>query len=81
MSAMADYTRRLHVLLSDEQFDFLNDLAHRHRRSVGELVREAIDHTYRPVTDTAPLLAVRTLRDHLRCNLSYDQIMANDSKN
>ncbi|MCB1308120.1 MAG: hypothetical protein KDK30_08075 [Leptospiraceae bacterium] len=80
MSAMADYTRRLHVLLSDEQFDFLNDLAQRHRRSVGELVREAIDHTYRPVTDTAPLLAVQTLRDHPRCRLSYNQIMIGDGK-
>lgn len=81
MSAMADYTRRLHVLLSEEQFDFLNDLAHRHRRSVGELVREAIDHTYRPVTDTAPLLALRTLRDYPRCKLSLRQIMTNEDKN
>lgn len=56
-----EYNRRLQVLLTEDQFAFLNDLARRNRRSVGELVRHAIEHTYRPSVSTGPLRALSTI--------------------
>lgn len=40
--------RRTHVILTDRQHAFLGDEANRTGLSMGELVRRAIDATYRP---------------------------------
>jgi hypothetical protein len=40
--------RRFHIILSDRQLAFLADEAQRTGLSMGELVRRAVDTTYRP---------------------------------
>lgn len=58
---MADLTRRIHILLSDEQYDFLRDLSEREGRPVGDLVRTAFESVYRPSTPIVPLRALEVL--------------------
>ncbi len=60
---MADLTRRIHILLSDEQYEFLRDLSEREGRPVGDLVRTAFESAYRPSTPIVPLRAVEVLND------------------
>src|SRR5688572_22146187 len=60
---MADLTRRIHILLSDEQFEFLRDLSEREGRPVGDLVRSAFESVYRPSTPIVPLRALEVLND------------------
>lgn len=59
---MADYTRRLQVLLTEEQFQFLKDLSRQKRRSVGDLIRDSVDRAYRPSSSLAHLRVVGELR-------------------
>jgi hypothetical protein len=40
--------RRFHLILSDRQLAFLSDESERTGLSMGELVRRAVDTTYRP---------------------------------
>ncbi len=59
---MAEYTRRLQILLSEEQHDFLQQLSERRRTSVGELVRRAVEEVYRPASSLSELQAIDRLR-------------------
>lgn len=44
-------SHRLHVLLDDEQFAILSERSAAQGRSVGALIREAVDLVWRPSTD------------------------------
>ena len=59
---MADYTRRLQILLTEEQFQFLKELSHQKRRSVGDLIRDSVDQAYRPSSSLAHLRVIGELR-------------------
>ncbi len=41
-------SRRFHVILSDGQYELLDELANRMRISIGELIRTVIDRELRP---------------------------------
>jgi hypothetical protein len=41
-------SRRTQITLTDEQYEFLHGEAARSGLSVAELMRRAVDHTYRP---------------------------------
>jgi hypothetical protein len=41
-------SRRLHIIISDEQYDLLNEAAHRTRVSMAEQVRTLLDRELRP---------------------------------
>jgi len=45
---MADLTKRLQLLLSEEEYAFLKALAFEKKRSVAQLIRDAVVSTYRP---------------------------------
>ncbi|MEQ9363978.1 MAG: hypothetical protein RIF32_07040 [Leptospirales bacterium] len=70
---MAEYTKRVQILLTDEQHDFLTELAEGRRRSVGDLVRTAFEEVYRP---TASLREIRVL-EHLRGQVYIEETPAN----
>ncbi len=61
---MAELTRRLQILLSQEQFDFLKDLSARRDTSVGDLIRYAVDRTYRPSSSLVKLQVLHELRQN-----------------
>lgn len=58
---MAEYTRRVQILLTDEQHEFLQELSRTRRRSVGELLRIAFEEVYRPVQSIRELQALHDL--------------------
>ena len=72
---MADYTRRLQVLLTDEQYDFLHQLAADRRQSVGELVRTAFEETYRPSQSIRELQVLQSLGERTYIEESPQQIL------
>jgi hypothetical protein len=41
-------SRRLHIMVTDGQYDLLNELANEMRTSVSELIRTVIDRQLRP---------------------------------
>jgi hypothetical protein len=45
---MCNVTRRMHVIVTERQHRFLRDESERTGLSMGELVRRAVDSTYRP---------------------------------
>ncbi len=45
---MQELNRRLQVLLSEEQFNFIKDIARQRGQSMGDIVRNAVDRVYRP---------------------------------
>ncbi len=58
---MPSYTRRLHILVSEEQFHLLESLAEKNRTSLAELVRHAIETTFQPASSTKQLQALKKL--------------------
>jgi len=50
LETMPDYVKRLQVLLTEEQFHFIHELAKKRRSSAGELMRHAMEEYYRPKT-------------------------------
>lgn len=58
---MPAYTRRLHILISEEQFDLLELLSQRQGCSVAELVRQAIDNALQPRSSIQELQALKKL--------------------
>ncbi len=60
---MADLTRRLQVLLTGEQFDFLKETSRSKKKPVGDLVRQAIERAYRPSSSTALIPVLEELKD------------------
>ncbi len=46
-------SRRLHITLTDEQYDYLNHASERTSLSVAELIRRAIDEKYPASSGTA----------------------------
>jgi predicted DNA-binding protein len=59
---MAELNRRLQLLLSDEQFDFLKNLSDQSGQSVSELIRRAVEETFRPASNVRALGGLRKLR-------------------
>ncbi|MCR9144491.1 MAG: hypothetical protein NXI24_19795 [bacterium] len=72
---MADYTRRVQILLTEEQHDFLTGLAESRRRSVGDLVRTAFEEVYRPSASIRELQALERLGQHTYIEESPRQII------
>ncbi len=58
---MAKLTKRVQVLLDPFQYQRLEEIARQRERSVGALIREAIDQTYLQGAVDDRLAAVRTL--------------------
>lgn len=58
---MADYTKRLQILLSEEQYAFIKETAKSRRISVGELIRNAVEEIYRPRISLRELQALSSL--------------------
>ena len=61
---MAEYNKRLQILLTEEQHDFLHSMAASTGQSVGELVRAACEQVYRPHSSVRELQALQFLKDH-----------------
>lgn len=72
-SIVADYTRRLQILLTEGQHEFLNELAERRGQSVADLVRSAVQAAYAP---QASLTELRVL-DQLRAAAFLDESALN----
>lgn len=45
---MADLNQRLQILLTEEQMNFVKNLSRETGKSTGELIRTALDQTFRP---------------------------------
>jgi predicted transcriptional regulator len=58
---MARLTKRVQVLLDPFQYQRLDEIARQHNRSVGALIREAIDRVYLQTDMAERLGAVRAL--------------------
>jgi len=58
---MATLTKRVQVLLDPFQYQRLDELARQRNRSMGALIREAIDHVYLQSAVEERLGAVRAL--------------------
>jgi hypothetical protein len=61
---MAELTKRLQILLTEEEFQYLKNLSHEKRRSVGDLVRSAVARTYRPSTSVSQLWALKDIQEN-----------------
>lgn len=59
---MADLNKRIHILLKNEQLEFLKRISARERKPVGELVREALELVYHPRSDIRSRLSLKRLR-------------------
>ena len=59
---MAELNRRMQLLLSEEQFDFYKALSEKRGQPVSELIRRAMDETFRPATNVSSLQALRKIR-------------------
>lgn len=73
---MAEYTRRVPILLTDEQYDFLQNLSERRRRSVADLVRTAFEEVYRPAQSIRELQSLRHLQQHTYIEETAAEIVA-----
>lgn len=60
---MAELNRRLQLLLSDEQFEFLKQLSEQSGQSVSELIRRAVEETFRPASNVRALGTLRKMRE------------------
>lgn len=63
LSFVADYTRRLQILLTEGQHEFLAQLAERRGQSVADLVRSAVQAAYAPQASLAELRVLDQLRE------------------
>lgn len=45
---MAKMSRRLQILLSEDHREFLEELSEKERRPIAEIIRSALENTYRP---------------------------------
>ncbi len=61
-SIVADYTRRLQILLTEGQHEFLTQLAERRGQSVADLVRSAVQAAYAPQASLTELRIIEQLR-------------------
>lgn len=78
---MADYTKRMQILLSEEQNSFLRDLAERRGQSVGDLVRNAVDYAYRPAVHLNRARILEKLAERVYINnISMDDIVDRNSR-
>jgi len=59
---MAEYTRRLQLLLKEEQLNTLKEIAGRRNISTAELIRETVEEVYRPRSEIQALNALSSLR-------------------
>ena len=73
---MAELTRRLQLLLDPDQMEHLQAIAKQRRKSVAELIREAVDRAYRPRSNLQALRVLDELRD--RHWISADAIHARE---
>ncbi len=62
-SIVADYTRRLQILLTEGQHEFLTQLAERRGQSVADLVRSAVQAAYAPQASLTELRVLDQLRE------------------
>jgi len=60
---MAGRMRRTQVLLPEEEYERLKEVAHEQRRSIGSLVREAVAKQFPRGSREARLAAVRQLAE------------------
>ena len=58
---MADLTRRVHILLKEDQWEYLKNLSELRQKPVGELMREAVESAYRPRSDARARFALKNL--------------------
>ncbi|MDH5655475.1 MAG: hypothetical protein OEZ34_06175 [Spirochaetia bacterium] len=65
---MAELTRRVQILMTDEEYDFLKSLSDEKRRSVGDLIRSAVAKQYRPSSSVAHLWALDEIKDTVYLN-------------
>jgi len=61
---MAELTKRLQILMTEEEFQFLKHLSGEKRRSVGDLVRQAVARTYRPSSSVSQLWALKDIEEN-----------------
>lgn len=59
---MAELNRRLHILVTEELYLFLQDLSRERRQPVGELIRYAVEKVYRPSSDLREIRALGKIR-------------------
>lgn len=69
---MAEFTKRLQVLFTEEEYNFLKNLSKEKRRSVGDLIRDAVSRIYRPSVPLANKRALETIRE--REYLCFDNL-------
>ncbi len=75
---MPELNRRLHILIKEDQMEFLKDLSERRKRPIGELVREAVEQTYRPHGSLLGLRALESLRESASLGpADWNEISAN----
>ena len=58
---MPNLERRLHILLSEEDHKFLEELSQKKHCSLGELVRQALEQSYLPSSSYKALAALERL--------------------
>ncbi|HMU85625.1 MAG TPA: ribbon-helix-helix protein, CopG family [Leptospiraceae bacterium] len=71
---MAELTRRLQILLDPDQMESLQAIAQKRRKSVAELIREAVDIQYRPRTEVRRIQAIESLRSFSSIHISTDDL-------
>ncbi len=71
---MAELTRRLQILLDPDQMETLQRIAQERRKSVAELIREAVDTQYSPRTELRRVQALESLRAQTYLKLSPGEI-------
>lgn len=71
---MAELTRRLQILLDPDQMESLQAIAQKRRKSVAELIREAVDIQYRPRTEVRRIQAMESLRSFSSIHISADDL-------
>ena len=71
---MAELTRRLQILLDPDQMESLQAIAQKRRKSVAELIREAVDIQYRPRTEVRRIQAMESLRSFSSIHISTDDL-------
>lgn len=71
---MAELTRRLQILLDPDQMESLQAIGQKRRKSVAELIREAVDIQYRPRTEVRRIQAIESLRSFSSIHISTDDL-------
>ena len=59
---MVNYGKRLHILLSESQYEILKDLSSRKKKPIGKLIREALEIVYFPDSKLEPIWALNELK-------------------